>query len=521
MNMEKNEEYMRYIDHQKKKHPKKMIKSQTGSGKTENIGKLMKNLMFGSCIVAVPTNPLKKEVYNRLVGMGINNIKMTPELEELKDEEIDEEQKRYMEIGAWNKRKKYLQEQVKRLQEKEQSKEGLTENEKKDLNNIRRYLIENEKINHYGGHIVTTHERAINLHYYLIMTHSLIIDEDILIKTCIQTPTLKLNYIENTFDVASEVVKNKFKKKWEEIQNAPLGQIVPVSVYNKKWITKEKREELEETLAETNKCIYNIYDLLECSAIYKYKDPKQNEIKAQCLICRKPPNMKTTILSATVDEDIYKNFFKDDNIEFVELSKAKYKGEIIQDSTITYSRKSLAKGKDKEETEENYKNGISPILDQIREKHKGLPLITFKKYCKEGEYHFGAIEGLDILKGKDIVVVGLPYHNELQYRFFMYAVYGTVYNPVEKSRFRRIEYNNYSFKLNTQQNERYQRIQTYLISTELEQAVGRARLLRYNCKVYLYSGFPVEQTSIVYNSLEIPVMNEEEQQEIEHFEENT
>lgn len=506
------EEYKRYLLHQRERYPKKVIKSQTGSGKTQNVGYLMKNLAFGSCIIAVPTIPLKKEVYHRLVDMGIKDIKMTPELEDLKDEGIYNEQKYFTDIGAFHKRKEYLQEQVKLLRQKEES-TGLTEDERADLYKIDKFLTENEEINHYSGHIVTTHERALHLHWYLVMTHSLIIDEDPLIKTCIKTPTEKLAYIENTFDVASKVVKDKFKKKWEQIQNAPLDILIPVSVHCKQWITEEQQEELEKALAESNKCICNIYDLLECSAIYKYKDPKHNEIKVQYLICRKPPNMLTTILSATVNEDIYKNFFKDDDIEFVELPRAKYKGKIIQDSTITYSRKSLAKGKNKEETEENYKNGISPILDIIREKHKGLPLITFLKYCKDGEYHFGAIEGLDILKGKDIVVVGLPHYNELQYRFYMYAIYGIVYNYIENSRFRRIEYNNYSFKLNTQDNEQYQNIQTYLIGSELEQAVGRARLLRYDCTVYLYSGFPVEQTNIVYNTIDLPKFSEEEQQE--------
>lgn len=510
--MIKNEEYMRYLAHQREKHPKKVIKAQTGSGKTENVGYLMKNLIFGNCIIAVPTNDLKKEIYQRFIDMGIKDIRMTPELENLNDEEIDGKQKYYMEIGAWHKRKEYLQEQVKLLRQKEES-TGLTDDERADLYKIDNFLTENEKINYYSGHIVTTHERALNLHWYLVMTHSLIIDEDPLIKTCIKTPTGKLAYIENTFDVASEVVKDKFKKKWEQIKNAPLDILIPVSVYCKHWITEEQQEELEKTLAESNKYICNIYDLLECCAIYKYKDQKNNEIKVQYLICRKPPNMLTTILSATVNEDIYKNFFKDDDIEFVELPRARYKGKIIQDCTITYSRKSLAKGKNKEETEENYKNGISFILNIIREKHKGLPLITFKKYCKNGEYHFGAIEGLDKLKGKDIVVAGLPHYNELQYRFYMYAIYGTVYNLVENSRFRRIEYNNYSFKLNTQDNEQYQKIQTYLISSELEQAVGRARLLRCNCTVYLYSGFPVEQTNIVYNTLDLPKFTEEEQQD--------
>lgn len=512
MSSYKSEEYKRFLMQDLVKKPMRVIKAQTGSGKTLDIGKLLESLCLGSCIIAVPTIPLKKEVYQRLVDMGIKDIKMTPELKELNNGEIDEEQKYYMDIGAWNKRKEYLQQQVKLLKLKEKGK-GLTESEKNDLDNIEYYLTENEAINEYRGHIVTTHERALNLHWHLRYTHSLIVDEDIIIKTCIKTPTLKLKCIENTFEIANEVLKDKFKKKLEQIKNAPSDVIVPIDIYNKVFLTEEQQENLENALTKTDEWICNIYDLLQCSAIYKYKDNEKNEIKVQCLICRELPNMLTTILSATVNEDIYKNFFRGRAIEFVDLPRAKYKGKIIQDCTITYSRKSLANGKNKEETKNNYDNGISPILDSIREKHKGLPLITFKKYCKDGEYHFGAIEGLDMLKGKDIVVVGLPHYNELQYRFYMYAIYGTVYNPTEKPKFKRIEYNNYSFKLNTQQDEQYQIIQTYLISSELEQAVGRARLLRYDCMVYLYSGFPVEQTNIVYNTLDLPVFSDEEQEE--------
>ena len=97
----------------------------------------------------------------------------------------------------------------------------------------------------------------------------------------------------------------------------------------------------------------------------------------------------------------------------------------------------------------------------------------------------------------------------------MYAIYDIVYNSLEKSRFRRIENDNYSFKLNTMEDEHYQKIQKYLIGSELEQAVGRARLLRYDCTVYLYSGFPVEQANIVYNTLDLDDINDVEETDVE------
>ena len=43
------------------------------------------------------------------------------------------------------------------------------------------------------------------------------------------------------------------------------------------------------------------------------------------------------------------------------------------------------------------------------------------------------------------------------------------------------------------------RIQLWILSSYLEQAVGRARLLRENCIVTVFSGFPVEQAEF-FNS---------------------
>ncbi len=40
-------------------------------------------------------------------------------------------------------------------------------------------------------------------------------------------------------------------------------------------------------------------------------------------------------------------------------------------------------------------------------------------------------------------------------------------------------------------------IQFYMIESELEQAVGRARLLRCDCTVNLFSDFPLRQAEIM------------------------
>ena len=101
--------------------------------------------------------------------------------------------------------------------------------------------------------------------------------------------------------------------------------------------------------------------------------------------------METTILSATINFEFYEKYFKGRKIEYIEIPKSKYKGQVIQDCSYSYSRACLKEH--------------SNLLETIRKKHIGLPLITFKSFCLEDDYNFGAVEGLNALEGKNIVVV--------------------------------------------------------------------------------------------------------------------
>ena len=86
-------------------------------------------------------------------------------------------------------------------------------------------------------------------------------------------------------------------------------------------------------------------------------------------------------------------------------------------------------------------------------------------------------------------MVGLPNLDET-----MYCLYGMrVGAEIKKAAIylQRIVYMDKSFYLNTYKNEVLQMIQTWLISSQLEQAVGLARLLREDCTVTVFAGFPV------------------------------
>ena len=60
----------------------------------------------------------------------------------------------------------------------------------------------------------------------------------------------------------------------------------------------------------------------------------------------------------------------------------------------------------------------------------------------------------------------------------------------------RVDYNGYSFEINSFDNMKLRTIQLWMLESLLEQAVGRARLLRFNCTVKVFARFPIDQAKI-------------------------
>ena len=114
-----------------------------------------------------------------------------------------------------------------------------------------------------------------------------------------------------------------------------------------------------------------------------------------------------------------------------------------------------------------------------------------------GDLHFGNCAGCDYLKGKNINVIGTPHHTEWIYKLFAYTM-GCEFDTEAKIKpCLTVERNGHSFRFATYDDEVLRAIQFYIIESQLEQAVGRARLLRCDCSVYLFSNFPLKQAQMV------------------------
>jgi hypothetical protein len=133
------------------------------------------------------------------------------------------------------------------------------------------------------------------------------------------------------------------------------------------------------------------------------------------------------------------------------------------------------------------------VMQYIRDNKNDGEVITFMKFEDrfDSHYHFGAVEGLNCLEGKDINVVGLPNLDDSIYKLYAMLAGDDISNADMKPM--RIKYNGYNFKIQTFADYMIRKIQLWNLSSLLEQAVGRARLLRYDCEVRVFARFPIDQ----------------------------
>lgn len=88
-------------------------------------------------------------------------------------------------------------------------------------------------------------------------------------------------------------------------------------------------------------------------------------------------------------------------------------------------------------------------------------------------------------------MVGTPHRNNIEY-LLLAKVLGIDFNSnYTKMRFQEIEYNGFRFMFNCYDHHELRELQLGLIESDLIQAIGRARTLRTDAKVEVYSNFPL------------------------------
>lgn len=458
-----------------------VIKAPTGIGKTEML-KGIKNYT-GMCI-AVPTHKLAKEVYERL---NIPKAILATDIE-LSDKGIESEYKRLQAIGNYKDAHKLLEAYRTDLNAIKDNRTTAVINETLD---ITRYLDMQKEIHVTNKPIICTHQKLLNLNNPNI--HTYIIDEDILLSSLFQTVPLSIDEIDKLtakaklIDAKTLVSAFATLKNYVEDSRNNCASVTTVPALH--YSEKEVKEFIKEYSLSLD---VNIQNLL---AVKKIK----TDIIGTTLgaIKHELPNGRIIILSATVNEVVYKGFFVDREVNYIDLGTAKPEGKIIQ-HYYGFSRSFLAKNATK-------------ALDIIKAEAPEINnLITFKKYesnfTKAGLTpitNFGATTGIDAYGGQDLIIAGTPHIIDSVYKLLasFIAPDAQIISDCEYQNVKRNGYefyfNTYNSNINTPSANIVQEIQFYMIEAELIQAVGRARALNNNCTVHVFSNYPLVE-SVLY-----------------------
>lgn len=433
-----------------------IIKCQTALGKTQAVLELLRDT-HQRVLIAVPTNKLKREVYERAEKMGIS-MAVSPSLHELEDE--------LPEI-VWD--------EIQALYDAGKSpmfrvNQAIAEDDPACAGVFKKYKKELEEFDRSDGHAITTHRRLTNMdvsQYDLV-----IIDEDIIYSTVIPS--------RETVSVRNMI---KLKKK--------LTARDPLAVKIKKILKQIKTSEFfnlnktkyDKTYADI-KIPVNIpaLCLAECFC-YRKETGREEDAVENCISfirnVKFQKNKKYIMLSATADKDICEYYLGEDQVEFYNCKEAAFTGVLNQYADKTMSRSFMDENPD--------------IINRIKQWTGFKHTISFKKFdaCGTDGLHFGNCAGSDSLKNENIDVIGTPHQPEWIYKLFAFSLGYDVEAQIKPNAI--VTHNGYRFRFTTYEDEILRAIQFYMIESELEQAVGRARLLRCCCTVNLFSNFPLKQ----------------------------
>lgn len=422
-----------------------IFKLPTGFGKTESY------LNLENATIAIPTNNLKEEISNRF---KIDHL-ITPALPESLNQDVENKLKHLYNIGHYKAAKSYLKEL-----------ETLYPEIKEYKNNLLKCLASESTV-------LTTIEKALCLDFN---TELVIFDEDPL-EQLLKIEVLDKADIEN---LMNEDINKSDKVVLESLLNY-LNNSLANSVLDTPKLQFRNLKKIQDIIfIKYKKYTSNLLEFFKSN--YFIKD-SEDITKFYYLLKRELPNKKIIIFSATASEYIYKILYP--TCKFIDITNIEIKGSIIQDTQYSFSRTSL------------YKN-----IERAIEKTKNLPVLTFKSllhYFPNAiqDIYFGNCLGYDNLKGQDINIVGTPHNNPLVYSLYAKALninYDTEDFITYKQQVKR---NGYLFNFKTYYNEGLRELQFYFIEKDLIQAVGRLRLLRYANTAYLYSNYPLKQSTIV------------------------
>jgi hypothetical protein len=425
-----------------------LFKVPTAIGKTQLITNVNATLAF-------PTHALKCEVQER---MSVPNV-LSPDALDFMDEKLNSRLKYYYAAGLIQKATAMIHDVA--------NSSNNPQYDPLDINQAQVYLEQLKLTQESENTVLTTHARALHLQH---KHDTIIFDEDPL-ETILPIQTAQISDLVK-IQLRSRNLFGKLKTFIEDLSNSPAG----ISQSTPRF--KGDPEELIHCIPTLN-VQSNVIGLL--TSTYYIKDARDNNTLHYIQQIPLPNKKRILILSATAPVEIYRALFAD-RLKVIELTDVEQEGTIIQHTKQSCSR-----------------NAMNRYSESLSQKVGELPVITFKRFRSSfknpvEDMYFGNCSGYNNLKGKDIAVVGTPHRNNVLYHLIAAQINGSN-TPNHSMNYQKVEYNGFRFKFNCFDDPLLRNIQLSLIETDLLQAIGRARTLRTNATVQVYSNFPLRATT--------------------------
>lgn len=439
-----------------------LFKVPTGLGKTK-----MLEILEGSYILAFPTNALKNEVAKR---MKHTNFKVTPDHPVFSNDKINDTIRLFHSSLLYAEASKLISKVANNKVVIEKERLVVTDD---DIELANAYKLGNMELRDFDGLILTTHTRALS-DTKLHKNRTIIFDEDPL-NTVVNIGTVSTDF--SMFDnitnkEVSEFVRSTVEPYFRD--NLGVGIVKQMDL-----LSSKNMADFYLTCASLNRA-----DLIQ-AVNSKYLLKEVSEVSGTTIsyaaVNPFPANVRIIVLSATAPTAIYEKLIP--GIAIKELTNIQNMGTITQYTKRGYSRNSISK---------LTPNGKDKLLEIIKDS-KVITMQKHRQLFKNSiqELYFGNCTGSDAYKGEDLAIVGTPHLPHSTYLFYAKILGLDITNKDTIMDNQVVEWRNRRFKFMTFDNKDLRDIQLSLIESELIQAVGRARVLRTDAKVKLFSNLPL------------------------------
>ena len=483
-----------------------LLNAPVGIGKTE----LLMKIDLNNTIIGVTNHRLGEELNERLSQrddidlLYVRPLNMTNLPDDLRNLITN-----FYDLGLYGEVKNVIFDEIKRLN-------TLNKEENKDYpiyyNDLVFYVEQLKQIPNASSLLFTHHRISFGNHNNKIDT--LILDEDFL-KTFIKYDVFNRDEIFNDFRNLIawanrfNHINNKHYNDYIELKNYIEAFSLELSCNEDKWIEnilneitlnpKFRRIITQYMKENKNSLKTNFFKVIGAKGISLTKNGFIHIIDGKSL--RELEDYKVICMSATLDETIHTAFIKkylpNKNIIYKSIANTELKGNIYCNCSYAWSRDGLKKLTKKS------KKALDKILNDDRYENiitfKSNDLINLEGTGKVKIAYFGAVEGLDKYKGQNLCVIGTPHTSSKVYEGYYFLLTGK--NNISREwKVKRVKKYGFEFDLNTYENETdifLTDIQLYFVYSELIQAIGRARALRFNVDVYVHSALPIPNSILI------------------------